>query len=243
MDKFEQNEMKKIGPIKITWKGWLINYILEPIRKSVVGFKDKVISIFKTNTPKQTVERNRRKKLSKPKTQNKIRNPFILKNINKIKDRIIRDILTLYETEKGKKKKERREKKEINNRLIKDRIIRDIGTRFEQGEIYYKPKRVINFWNNNYIEYESNGDKNRNASPGEIKPYLRNIITALQNSDTWKIQLTVVINFISSKDVEEERVIHSRRDNIKSTCYNDINRIVYELFESLHSRYQGNLET
>ena len=28
----------------------------------------------------------------------------------------------------------------------------------------YKPKRVSNFWNNNYIEYESNCDKNRNLS-------------------------------------------------------------------------------
>ena len=26
------------------------------------------------------------------------------------------------------------------------------------------PKRVSSFWNNNYIEYESNGDKNNNLS-------------------------------------------------------------------------------
>ena len=31
----------------------------------------------------------------------------------------------------------------------------------------------------------------------QIKPYLRNIIVDLQNSDTWKIQLTMEINFIS----------------------------------------------
>ena len=35
-------------------------------------------------------------------------------------------------------------------------------TLFEQQEEYYKPKRVSNLWNNNYIERESNGDKNRN---------------------------------------------------------------------------------
>ena len=52
MDKFEQKEMKKIRLIKNTWYDWLINYIPEPIRKSVGGFKDKIISIFKTNTPK-----------------------------------------------------------------------------------------------------------------------------------------------------------------------------------------------
>ena len=42
------------------------------------GFKDKVISLFKTNTHKKQCIGGG-KKLSKPKTQNKIRNPFILK--------------------------------------------------------------------------------------------------------------------------------------------------------------------
>ena len=51
MDKFGQKEMKKIMPIKNTWYDWLINYIPEPIRLSVAGFKDKIISLFKTNTP------------------------------------------------------------------------------------------------------------------------------------------------------------------------------------------------
>ena len=78
MDKFEQKEMKKIRSIKNTWYDWLINYIPEPIRKGVGGLKDEVISFCQTNTPKQTVY-GRGKKLSKPKTQNKIRNPFILK--------------------------------------------------------------------------------------------------------------------------------------------------------------------
>ena len=44
--------------------------------------------------------------------------------------------------------------------------MRDIRLLFEQQEEndYYKPKRASNFWNNNYIEYEINGDKNRNLS-------------------------------------------------------------------------------
>ena len=36
-----------------------------------------------------------------------------------------------------------------------------------------------------------------------------NIIADLQNSDAWKIQLTIAINFIFVKDSEEERVMHS----------------------------------
>ena len=37
--------------------------------------------------------------------------------------------------------------------------------------------------------------------------------------------------------------MHSRSDNVKYTSYNDVNEVVDELFESLRSRYQVNLET
>ena len=158
--------------------------------------------------------------------------------------------MILFETEKeGKKRKKSEKKDEANNRLIKNRIIRDIRALFknEEEKDYYKPKRVSSFWNNTYIEYESNGGKSRNLSQDEylnkIESYLRNIIIDLQNSDTWKIQLTIAINFISSKDVQEEHVIHSSSDNIKFTSYNDANEVAVELFESIRSRYQGNLET
>ena len=108
--------------------------------------------------------------------------PKILRD--KLKDKIIRCVWALFKTEE---EKEERKKKKHNERIIKDRIIRDIRTFFEQEEVYYELKRVINFWNNNCIEYESNGDKNRNLSLDEylhkIKPYLRNIIINLQNSD------------------------------------------------------------
>ena len=55
MDKFEQKEIKKVRPIKNSWYDWLTNYIPEPIRKCEGGFKDKTVSLFKTNTPKQTM--------------------------------------------------------------------------------------------------------------------------------------------------------------------------------------------
>ena len=81
MDRFEEKEMKKLRLIKKNWYNELINYIPEPLTKIVGGFKNKVVSPFNTNTPKQTMY-GREKKISKPKTQNKInsiRNPFILK--------------------------------------------------------------------------------------------------------------------------------------------------------------------
>ena len=154
---------------------------------------------------------------------------------------------TLCNRRRKKSKKEIR-KKEFNERLIKGRIIRDIRTLFEkeEGEDCYKPKRVSNFPNNNYIEYESNGDKNRNLSLGEcfnnFNFYFRNIMIDLQNSDTWKIPLAIANNFISSEDVEEESLMHSTNHNIKLAPYNDVNEVINELFASLLSRYKENLE-
>ena len=47
------------------------------------------------------------------------------------------------------------------NDSFKDRIIRDIKTLIEQKEYYCKPVRAGNFWNNDYIEHESTGDRNK----------------------------------------------------------------------------------
>ena len=84
------------------------------------------------------------------------------------------------------------------------------------------------------MEYKSNSNENSSLSLDEylnkIKPYLRTIIIDLQNSDTWKIQLTIAINFIPLRDTEEEHVMHSNSDSIKFTSYNDANEVVNELF-------------
>ena len=54
MDRFEKKRNEK-NKTKNTCYDWLINYIPEPIRNIVVDFKYKLVSLFKTNTPKQTV--------------------------------------------------------------------------------------------------------------------------------------------------------------------------------------------
>ena len=69
---------------------------------------------------------------------------------------------------------------------MKDRMIRDMTTLFEE-EDYYKPKKVGSFWNNNYIVYESNGNRNKSLSLEEHlnkkKTFLRDIIIDLQECD------------------------------------------------------------
>ena len=74
-------------------------------------------------------------------------------------------------------------------------MVRNIKNLFEyekKEENYYKAVRIwSNFWSNNYIEYKSDGDKNRILSGGEyldkIRPYLRDIVNNLKQSDTRKI--------------------------------------------------------
>ena len=87
-------------------------------------------------------------------------------------ENIIKDIRNLFRQEKETK-------------AIKDRILRDIKNLFENGEEenYYKPVKASNSWSNNYIEYESNGDRNKAPSVeqylNKTEPYLKNIKKSL----------------------------------------------------------------
>ena len=65
----------------------------------------------------------------------------------------------------------------------------------------------------------------------------------LRKSDTLTIQLAIEINFISSKDVDEERVMHSKSDNIEIMNNDKPEEVIEELFQSLLYRYQIGLET
>ena len=109
---------------------------------------------------------------------------------------------------------------EEETKAIKDRTLRDIKNLFEhkEGENYYKQVRISKILSNNYIKYQSNGDRNKTLSVDEyvniIRPYLIDIIK-IKKSDTWKIQLTVGNNFISYIDNGEERVMNSKSDNIE----------------------------
>ena len=75
-------------------------------------------------------------------------------------------------------------------KVMKNKIIKDVGNFFvlENEEDYYKPVRKGNFWNHNYIEYESNSNKNKAPSAEEylnkIRSYLKDIINHLKKSDT-----------------------------------------------------------
>ena len=68
--------------------------------------------------------------------------------------------------------------------------------------------------------------------------FLKYIITDLKESGISKVQLRFAVNFIFSKDIDEEEIVHSKSDNIEVMTHNNANEVVNEIFESLLSKYQ-----
>ena len=95
---------------------------------------------------------------------------------------------------------------------------------------FYKPVRVNSFWSNDYIEYKSSGDINKTLSVEEYLnktgPYLKDIINNLKKSDTREIQLTIRNNFIFSIDNDEERVMHSKSDNMEFMISDEAGEVI-----------------
>ena len=123
-------------------------------------------------------------------------------------------------------------RQEKETKAFKDRILRYTNNILEhekEEENYYKPVRISNFWSNNYIEYKSNGDNNETLSveeyPSKISPYSKDVIINLKMPDTWKIQLTISNNFISSIDNDKERVMHSKCDNIEIMINDEADKV------------------
>ena len=92
-----------------------------------------------------------------------------------------------------------------------------------------------------------------------IKPYLSDIINDHKTRDLvryhsdnkawleeisseWKIQLTMAINFISSKDFDYTRIMHTKIDNVEIMIGSETDEIIKDLFESFLKKYQEGLE-
>ena len=59
----------------------------------------------------------------------------------------------------------------------------------------------------------------------------------------WKIQLSIKINFVSSKDDSDEiRKMHTKSHNVVIMMANEADKIIEELFESFLQNYRKYLE-
>ena len=70
-------------------------------------------------------------------------------------------------------------------------MLRDIRNIFKHEKAdYYKPVRINNFRNNNYIEYKTKGDRKTLSVKKclhKIRPYLKDIMNNLQKYGIWKV--------------------------------------------------------
>ena len=148
---------------------------------------------------------------------------------------------------------------------VEYRGIRNVRDLFDLSidEDYNKPIIVKSAFDGSYIQYESKGDKGKNLSIKKylniIKPYLIDIINEHkthslvryhsgnkswleETSREWKIQLTMAINFISSKDSDETRTMHTKSNDVEIMIGSETDEIIEELFESFLQKYQEGLE-
>ena len=58
----------------------------------------------------------------------------------------------------------------------------------------------------------------------------------------WEVELTMQINFTSSKDSQETRTMHTKSCNIEIKMGNETDEIIEKLFESLLQNYEKDLE-
>ena len=136
--------------------------------------------------------------------------------------------------------------KKTSNIDYNNESIDDIRRLFD----YFKPKKTDEGFagrRNNYIEYISEGDNNKNLSPEEyleiIRPYLNDLINHHKASGEWKIQLVILNRCISSKNYEETRYMYSARNNIEIFMGSNTNEVIDRLFNTMLQSFQEAKET
>ena len=120
---------------------------------------------------------------------------------------------------------------------IEHKGIRNVKDLFDLliDEDCYEPIITKGAFDDNYIQYGSRGDKGKNLSIKKylnmIRPYLSdkindhktqgkwkihsgNKIIEHKTQSEWKIQLTMAIDFISSKDSDEARTMNAKSNNV-----------------------------
>ena len=136
-----------------------------------------------------------------------------LKDLNyKLSNRELKEIKTnLYDIEKRKKISTNKYLDELDNKILKLEKYQDYDDHEYKGikdlfkpsidKDYYKPVLVKSSYNNNFVQYESKGDKILSIQEylSLIEKHLKKLINQYKKEGEWKIQLIVEINFISLK--------------------------------------------
>ena len=83
---------------------------------------------------------------------------------------------------------------------------------------------------------------NKHKTRGSARYHSGNKSWIEKTSSQWKIQLTMAINFNSSKDCDETRTMHTKSNNAEIMIGSNTDEIIKDLFESFLQKYQEELE-
>ena len=184
MQNLSQNELEKIAKKRCikNYKNMSKEELLIALLKSEQNHAE----LYKSKSNNAEIEETK-------KIFNELRNKFSKSKIKEIRKK-------LYEKEKGleneeqKKKQHTKELKKIKKSLEKlkkyhDKDDQDYkGIRYIENlfnkidEDYYKPIKTKGAFNNNYIEYESRGDKDKNLSPEDYPDIIRSYLRDMTNN-------------------------------------------------------------
>ena len=127
--------------------------------------------------------------------------------------------------------------------------IRDIENLFDEAseEDYYKPILVKSYFKGIYKYYENRGDKEKRLTvkqyPNKITSHLYDLINHHRiPKGVWKVQISMHVNFISSKDTGETSTIYIWSDNVGIMRGSDADGIIRDIFRSLLHNYQKQLK-
>ena len=83
---------------------------------------------------------------------------------------------------------------------------------------------------------------NDHKTQGKWRIHSGNKITERKTQSEWKVQLTMAINFISSKDSDKTRTMNAESNNVEIMMGSETDEIIEEVFKSFLQRYQEGLE-
>ena len=83
---------------------------------------------------------------------------------------------------------------------------------------------------------------NDHKTQGKWRIQSGNKIIDRKTQSDWEIQLTMAINFISSKDSDKTPTMHAKSINVEIIMGSETNGIIWELFKSFLQKYQEGLE-
>ena len=109
----------------------------------------------------------------------------------------------------------------------------------------YKPILIRTAFNNNYLEYGSEGCNSLSFMEylNLIKPYLEYLINEKKNKGEWKLQLTAKTSFVSLKpDSDEMRLMYTRSNPAEFMNGSETEEIIESLYRSLLQKYNDNLQ-